>query len=147
PASNRRRRVRRNAVAGPSAIDHPRDRDRICAARPAAPASRPPASTRPPSRCSPPPTACGPGASTARRSSSGHGQQRVPARSCDLLRRHLAGPPASAGQVAAWHGTRNTVADRYRPLPLEVRPVPPVVAAERARLELRAVWPVTVGIP
>src|SRR5690606_17019580 len=116
------------------------------AARPAAPTSRQPASPRPPGRCNPPPTACGPDVATARRSWIGHARPHVPARSSLLLRGHFASPATATRQVAAGHRTRDTIAHGNRPLALEVRPVPPVVAAERARLELRAVRAVSIRV-
>src|SRR5690606_26137458 len=116
------------------------------APRPPAPTNRQPASPRPPARCNPPPTACGPDVATARRSWIGHARPRVPARSSLLLRGHFASPATAARQVAARHRTRDAIAHGNRPLALEVGPVAPVVAAERARLELRAVRAVAVRV-
>src|SRR5690606_16813724 len=101
---------------------------------------------RPPARCNPPPTACGPDAATARRSWIGHARPRAPARSSLLLRGHFARPASATGQVAAGHRTRDTIANGNRPLSLEIGPVAPVVAAERARLELGAVGAVAVRV-
>src|SRR5690606_41936750 len=111
------------------------------APRPPAPTNRQPASPRPPPRCNPPPTACGPDVATARRSWIGHARPRVPDRSSLLLRGHFASPATATRQVAAGHRARDAIAHGNRPLALEVGPVAPVVAAERAVLQLRAVGP------